>query len=327
VISIHDLYKIYTYQQGKGKITALDGISLEVKAGEVFGVLGQSGAGKSTLIRCVNCLERPTSGSVWVGEEEITALSGAKLRKARQRIGMIFQHFNLLGSRTAAENIAFPLELMGYSRLKRRARVEELLTLVGLEGRGDAYPAQLSGGQKQRVGIARALAGHPSVLLCDEATSALDPQTTRSILELLRDLNRRMGLTILLITHEMGVVKQICDRVAILEAGKVIEQGTVSELAAHPDSFIARELFPQRNGFKPRPGSILVTIAFRGETANQPLISDLAKRFDVDINIISGTVDTVGGQRVGQLHIELSGKDISSALEHLQGQNLSYEVH
>ncbi|MBD2066087.1 ATP-binding cassette domain-containing protein [Leptolyngbya sp. FACHB-671] len=327
MISIRDLYKIYTYQRGEGKITALDGISLEVKAGEVFGVLGQSGAGKSTLIRCVNCLEKPTSGSVWVGDEEITALSGARLRRARQRIGMIFQHFNLLSSRTAAENIAFPLELISYSRLKRRTRVEELLSLVGLEGRGGAYPAQLSGGQKQRVGIARALAANPNVLLCDEATSALDPQTTRSILELLRDLNRHMGLTILLITHEMGVVKQICDRVAILEAGKVIEQGTVSELAAQPDSFIARELFPQRNGFKSRPGSVLVTIAFRGETANQPLISDLAKRFDVDVNIISGTVDTVGGQRVGQLHVELSGKDVRSALDYLQVQDLRHEVH
>ncbi|MBD3886201.1 ATP-binding cassette domain-containing protein [Phormidium tenue FACHB-886] len=325
MISIRELSKVYG--RGNHQLVALDGINLDVQAGEVFGVLGQSGAGKSTLIRCINRLETPTSGSVWVADQEITTLSGLQLRQARQHIGMIFQHFNLLSSRTAAENIAFPLEIIGYSKLKRKARVEELLTLVGLEGRGNAYPAQLSGGQKQRVGIARALAADPQVLLCDEATSALDPQTTRSILDLLRDLNRRMGLTILLITHEMGVVKHICDRVAILEAGKIVEQGKVTELAAQPRSRLAQELFPHRNGHKPRSGGVLATIAFQGTAADQPLFSTLGKQFNIDVNILSGSVEIVSDQRVGQFHVELVGDDIQPALEYLYRSNLKVEVH
>ena len=325
MITIDQLRKIYS--QGERQLIALDGVSIDVNAGEVFGVLGQSGAGKSTLIRCINLLETPTSGSIWVDGANITTLSGKGLRRARQRIGMIFQHFNLLSCRTAAENIAFPLEIIGYSRLQRKAKVEELLSLVGLEGRGTAYPAQLSGGQKQRVGIARALAGDPKVLLCDEATSALDPQTTRSILNLLRDLNKRMGLTILLITHEMGVVKHICDRVAILEAGKVIEQGRVTELAAQPQSRLAQEFFPHRNGYKPQLGSVLATIAFTGTAADQPLISQLAKQFDVDINILSGSVETLGKQRVGQLHIELTGAQVQAALDYLRHSDVKVEVH
>lgn len=258
MITFTDVRKVYN--QGSQKVVALDGVSLLVKPGEIFGILGQSGAGKSTLIRCVNQLEKPTSGSVIVDGQEMTKLSGNKLRQARQRIGMIFQHFNLLSCRNVVENIAFPLEVMGYSRLKRRAKVEELISLVGLTGKADAYPAQLSGGQKQRVGIARALAGEPKVLLSDEATSALDPQTTRSILDLLRDLNKRMGLTILLITHEMDVVKQICDSVAVLNAGKIVEKGYVSDLIAKPESFLAQEFFPHRNGYKPKPGADFVML-------------------------------------------------------------------
>ncbi|AFY31749.1 methionine ABC transporter ATP-binding protein [Calothrix sp. PCC 7507] len=325
MITFTDVRKIYS--QGTQKVVALDGVSLEVKVGEIFGVLGQSGAGKSTLIRCVNQLEKPTSGYVTVNGQEITKLSGLQLRQSRQHIGMIFQHFNLLSSRTVAENIAFPLEVIGYSKLQRRAKVAELISLVGLTGKANAYPAQLSGGQKQRVGIARALAGEPKVLLSDEATSALDPQTTRSILELLRDLNKRMGLTILLITHEMGVVKQICDSVAILNAGKIVERGRVSDLIAQPESLLAQEVFPRRNGYVPRPGGVLATIAFAGEQASQPIFATLARRFDVDINILSGSVENVGNQRVGQFHIELEGTQINQALKYLYESEFAVEVH
>ncbi|MEH2107673.1 methionine ABC transporter ATP-binding protein [Nostoc sp.] len=325
MIGFTDVRKIYN--QSSQKVVALDGVSLLVKPGEIFGVLGQSGAGKSTLIRCVNQLEKPTSGSVVVDGQEMTKLSGDKLRHARQRIGMIFQHFNLLSCRTVVENIAFPLEVMGYSRLKRRAKVEELISLVGLTGKADAYPAQLSGGQKQRVGIARALAGEPKVLLSDEATSALDPQTTRSILDLLRDLNKRMGLTILLITHEMAVVKQICDSVAVLNAGKIVEKGYVSDLIAKPESFISQEFFPHRNGYKPKPGAVIATIAFAGEQASQPIFATLARNFDVDVNILSGSVETVGDRRVGQFHVELEGEKVTQALKYLHEAEFEVQVH
>jgi D-methionine transport system ATP-binding protein len=325
MIQISELYKIY--KQNNQKVVALDGVSLYVKQGEVYGVLGQSGAGKSTLIRCVNQLEKPTSGSVIVNGQEMTELSGAALRQARQHIGMIFQHFNLLSSRTVAQNIAFPLEVMGYDKIKRRQKVEELLALVGLESKANFYPAQLSGGQKQRVGIARALSGEPKVLLSDEATSALDPQTTRSILELLRDLNKRMGLTILLITHEMSVVKQICDSVAILNAGKIIEQGQVNDLIGRPDSLLAQEFFPRRNLFKTNLGAVLVTIAFTKEAANQPILATLTRRFDLDFHIISGSVEIINGQRVGQFQLELTGARATEALRYLKESGFAVEVH
>ncbi|KAF3889603.1 MULTISPECIES: methionine ABC transporter ATP-binding protein [Nostocales] len=325
MIEFVDVRKIY--KQGDQTTVALDGVTLQVKPGKIFGVLGPSGAGKSTLIRCVNQLEKPTSGSVWVNAQEITALSGAALRQARQHIGMIFQHFNLLSSRTVAENIAFPLEVIGYSKLKRKAKVEELLALVGLESKANAYPAQLSGGQKQRVGIARALAGEPKVLLSDEATSALDPQTTRSILELLRDLNKRMGLTILLITHEMSVVKHICDSVAVLRAGKIVEQGQVSYLASQPDTLLAQEFFPRCNGYTHHSDGILATLAFAGETATQPIFATLARRFDIDIHLLNGSVETVGNQRVGQFQVELKGANLTQALEYLHKSKVEVEVH
>ncbi|MBD0336697.1 MAG: ATP-binding cassette domain-containing protein [Cyanobacteria bacterium Co-bin13] len=321
MITIRELRKVY------GPFVALESFSEEIQAGEIFGVIGQSGAGKSTLIRCVNRLETPTSGTVVVDGQDITALSGPDLRRARQRMGMIFQHFNLLSSRTAAGNIAFPLEVMGYSRLQRKARVEELLALVGLEGKGNNYPAQLSGGQKQRVGIARALAAKPKVLLSDEATSALDPQTTRSILDLLKDLNQKMGLTILLITHDMGVVKHICDRVAILEKGRVVERGRVADLAAQPHSRLAQDFFPQRSQQPLRSGSLRATIAFQGETANQPIISRLVRQFDIEVNILKGSIETIGGQSVGQLQLELSGAETEAALQYLYQQNIEVEVH
>lgn len=320
MITIHELRKVYS------SFVALDTFNEEIQAGEIFGVIGQSGAGKSTLLRCLNGLEKPSSGSVVVDGQNITALTGGELRKARQRIGIIFQHFNLLSSRTAAENIAFPLEVIGYSSLQRQARVEELLTLVGLEGKGNSYPAQLSGGQKQRVGIARALAANPKVLLSDEATSALDPQTTRSILDLLKDLNQRIGLTIVLITHDMGVVKHICDRVTVLERGKVVEQGRVVDLAAQFGSRLASDLFPRRTVYQSQSGAVVVTIAFSGAVANQPFITRLVRQFDVDINILNGSVETIGNEPVGQFQIELSGLEVRSALEYLRRLNIEVEV-
>lgn len=324
MITINNLRKIYG--EGEQAVVALDDVSLEVPQGEIFGVLGQSGAGKSTLIRCINLLERPTSGFVIVDGQEMTRLNGAALRKARQHIGMIFQHFYLLSSRTVAENVAFPLEVIGYKKAAREARVQELLSLVGLDEKAQAYPAQLSGGQKQRVGIARALAGSPKVLLSDEATSALDPQTTHSILELLRDLNQRIGLTILLITHEMSVVRQICHRVAILEEGRIVEQGRVNELAARPESRLSQAFFPRRQDIQPRPGAAIATLAFSGAVAEQPMISTLIRQFGLDVNILSANIEEIGGQRIGQLQAELTGEPIDEALSYLRNLGVRVEV-
>lgn len=326
MIQLSDLHKIY--QQPGREVVALDGVSLEVKPGEIFGVLGQSGAGKSTLIRCVNLLERPTSGSVKVEGQELTTLPAPELRAVRQQIGMIFQHFNLLSSRTVAENVAFPLEVVGYDRKQRAAKVADLLALVGLEDRANAYPSQLSGGQKQRVGIARALAGDPKVLLSDEATSALDPQTTRSILELLKDLNQRLGLTILLITHEMSVVKSICDSVAVMSNGRIVEQGPVADVIARADSRLAAEFFPQLRHHTPRPGAVLVNMTFVGDAAEQPILTTLARKFDLDANILGGSIETIADRRVGQLQVELSGDQqrIDPALGFLRDNGLRLEV-
>ena len=315
------------YRQGVQTVTALDGVNLKVAEGEIFGVLGPSGAGKSTLIRCVNLLERPTSGSIELDGVDLTTLGLSELRKARQRIGMIFQHFNLLSSRTVADNVALPLEVSDYGKLNRQKRVKELLGLVGLSDKADAYPAQLSGGQKQRVGIARALANEPEVLLSDEATSALDPQNTTAILDLLYDLNHRLGLTILLITHEMEVVRQICDRVAILENGRIVEQGIVNQLVAQPETRLARSVFPFGDLPSITPGSTCVSITFVGEVANKPVLAGLVRRFDVDVNIIGGSIQNIGKHRIGQLQVELSGTQTSQALAYLNRIGLKVEVH
>lgn len=323
MITIQDVHKVYN---GPNGVAALKGVDLHVPAGSIFGVLGQSGAGKSTLIRCVNLLERPTSGSIIVDGQDLTALSAAELRAARQRIGMIFQHFNLLSSRTVAQNVAFPLEISGYKPAARRARVAELLDLVGLADKADAYPSQLSGGQKQRVGIARALAAEPKVLLSDEATSALDPQTTRSILELLRSLNQRLGLTILLITHEMSVVRQICDRVAILEYGEVVEQGPVAELLSRPNSRLAQAVFPQFAAYSARPGAMVATLTFTGSSAEQPVLSQLARQFMIDANVLAGNIESIGNQRIGQLQVELMGDQLEQAIAYLREQGVHVEV-
>nr|WP_205863148.1 ATP-binding cassette domain-containing protein [Planosporangium thailandense] len=308
-------------------VVAVDGVDLEVREGEVYGVLGRSGAGKSTLLRCVNLLERPDAGTVTVDGVDLTALPERRLRQHRQRIGMIHQHFALLSSRTVAGNVAFPLEVMGVDRRERAQRVAELLDLVGLGDRARAYPAQLSGGQKQRVGIARALAGRPTVLLSDEATSALDPETTASILELLRDLNRRLGLTILLITHEMEVVKRICDSAAVLREGRIVESGRVRDLLTRPGSALGQEIF--RLGPPPDlPGTTIVDVTLPDDSAGRSFVADLARRYDVDVRILAGSIETVADGQAGRLRIALPGSaEVNEApLRRLREAGLAVEV-
>ncbi|MCG5219024.1 ATP-binding cassette domain-containing protein [Streptosporangium soli] len=316
MIKLTDLRKVY-----ENGVVAIDGVDLGVAEGEIFGVLGQSGAGKSTLLRCVNLLERPTSGTVQVDGQELSGLGRADLRRARQRIGMIHQHFALLSSRTVAGNVAFPLEAAGVPRAERAARVAELLELVGLADKAGVHPAQLSGGQKQRVGIARALAGRPSVLLSDEATSALDPATTQSILALLKRLNRELGLTILLITHEMHVVKSICDSVAIMSEGRIEEAGRISDLIATPGARLTREIFPLP---EPAPAGT-VTVTFAGQ-ADEPVMSALVRKFDVDVNILGGSLEELQGAPVGRLRIRLDGKGAADALAYVRERGLLVEV-
>ena len=315
-----------SFNDGKAAVHALHAISLEVGAGQIYGVVGTSGAGKSTLIRCVNRLEVPESGRIWVDGEEITALDPAALRKARQGMGMIFQQFNLLSQRTSAENIAYPLEIAGIPKTERDGRVKELLNLVGLENKADAYPAQLSGGQKQRVGIARALANHPKVLLSDEATSALDPTTTDSILELLVDLNQKLGLTILLITHQMEVVKKVCDHVAILENGYLLESGAIFDLIADPSSRLSKAFFPPIQEVLLDPSAIQAAITFLGDAANEPILASMMRKFDVDVNFLGGNIQQIGRRRVGQLQVELKGDQVPEALTYLQQRGLRVEV-
>ncbi|OQR62290.1 methionine ABC transporter ATP-binding protein [Streptomyces maremycinicus] len=311
MITTTGLTKVY---RSRGReVTALDGVDLHVREGEVYGVIGQSGAGKSSLIRCINLLERPTAGTVTVAGQDLTALAGRgpragkELRQARSRIGMVFQHFNLLSSRTVQDNVELPLEILGVSGRERSRKALELLDLVGLADKAKSFPAQLSGGQKQRVGIARALAGDPKVLLSDEATSALDPETTRSILQLLRDLNRQLGLTVLLITHEMDVVKSICDSAALMENGRVVESGTVGELLATPGSELAGALFPV-GGDATGEDRTVVDVTFLGEAATRPVISQLSRTYNIDISILGAAIDTVGGLQVGRMRIELPGR-------------------
>ncbi|MGW2595818.1 methionine ABC transporter ATP-binding protein [Streptomyces sp. NPDC001515] len=311
MITTTGLTKVY---QSRGReVTALDGIDLHVREGEVYGVIGQSGAGKSSLIRCVNLLERPTAGTVTVAGRDLTALAGRgrragrELREARSRIGMVFQHFNLLASRTVQGNVELPLEILGVTGRERSRKALELLDLVGLADKARAYPGQLSGGQKQRVGIARALAGDPQVLLSDEATSALDPETTRSILQLLRDLNRQLGLTVLLITHEMDVVKTVCDSAALMRRGRIVESGTVSDLLATPGSELAHELFPV-GGTASGPDRTVVDVTFHGDAAGRPVISQLSRTYNIDISILGAAMDTVGGKQIGRMRIELPGR-------------------
>ena len=330
-----------TFQQKNRTVTALSDISITVAAGKIFGVIGASGAGKSTLIRCVNLLEQPTSGEIIVDGQNLTDLSRKKLAQARRNIGMIFQHFNLLSSRTVFENIAFPLELDHIKKDEIKARVTDLLKLVGLEEKHNDYPGSLSGGQKQRVAIARTLASNPKVLLCDEATSALDPATTGSILSLLKDINQRLNITILLITHEMNVVKAICDEVAVISDGKLIEQGAVSTIFSRPKTELAREFIASTirieipDEYKARLGPDAATgkrpllkLEFTGDSVNEPALSEAARQFQVNNNFICGQMDYAGGVKFGVMLIELSGtaENIQKAIAFYNAKYIKTEV-
>ena len=326
IIEIRGLRK--TFGQGEAAVTALDGIDLSIEKGEIFGIIGLSGAGKSTLVRCMNLLETPTEGTVRVDGQDITTLSPKELRKARQSITMIFQGFNLLMQRSALDNICFPLELSGTPRKEAIARARELLKVVGLEDREGAYPAQLSGGQKQRVAIARALATNPKVLLCDEATSALDPTTTQSILALLQELNRSLGVTVVIITHEMKVVEQICGRVAILAESHVVEEGKVSEVFRHPKTAAARQLL--------MPGSETARetlaqgrayrITFDGSTAEQPVVSGMVLSCGEPVNILFADMKNIEGKTYGQMLLQLPENEGAAArmLAYLESQHITY---
>jgi len=320
VITFEHLHKSYT-SAGR-TVTALHPLNLRIHAGEVFGIIGHSGAGKSTLIRLINHLEPPSGGRVLIEGQDVTALDAAGLRALRRRIGMIFQHFNLLSSRTVAGNIAFPLELAGMPESARRTRVTELLHLVGLEHHAHQYPAQLSGGQKQRVGIARALATEPRILLCDEATSALDPQTTAQVLALLDQINRELGLTIVLITHEMDVIRRVCDRVAVLDGGHLVETGPVTEVFLHPQHPTTRRFVSEyehaddggaRADFSAVDGRI-VRLTFLGHDTYTPLLGKIARETGVDYNILSGRIDRIKTTPYGQLTLALVGGEHEHAL-------------
>ena len=322
IIEIRGLRK--TFGQGEAAVTALDGIDLSIEKGEIFGIIGLSGAGKSTLVRCMNLLEKPTEGTVRVDGQDITALSPKELRKARQSITMIFQGFNLLMQRSALDNICFPLELSGTPRKEAAARARGLLKVVGLEGREGAYPAQLSGGQKQRVAIARALATDPKVLLCDEATSALDPTTTNSILALLKELNQKLGVTVVIITHQMSVIEEICTRVAILDGGEVAEEGRVEDIFAHPATDAARRLvYPGGVSAKQYPaGTRAVRVSFNGGTVYDPLIASLAIDCGVKVTILGADTRTIDGKAFGTMLLLLpdDSNEAAKALSYIRSQ-------
>lgn len=328
MISIKGLSK--SFSSRRKTIHAVDDLTLNIQEGEIYGVIGYSGAGKSTFVRLLNRLEEPSSGKITIDQKEITNLNAKDLRIARQDIGMIFQHFNLLWSRTVKENISFPLEISGMPKQKRKERVEELIGLVGLSGRESAYPSELSGGQKQRVGIARALANNPKVLLCDEATSALDPETTHSILDLLVNINEKLGLTIILITHEMNVIHKICHKVAVMEAGKVVEQGNVLDVFSQPEQEVTRKFVGQIMGETDEGEDIhqiiqnyeqgkIIRLHFIGETIHQALISQLAKKFKVDINILQGKITQTKGGAYGALIVQIEGDDeeVTEAIDYV----------
>ena len=312
---------------GENEVAALDDINIEIRRGEIFGVIGLSGAGKSTLVRCINLLERPTAGSVVVDGKEMTTLSPKELRQARKSIGMIFQGFNLLMQRTALDNICFPMELAGKSRKEAVARARELLEIVDLASKEKAYPAQLSGGQKQRVAIARTLAMDPRVLLCDEATSALDPKTTRDILRLIQDINKRLGITVVVITHEMKVIEEICSRVAILDHGSLAETGTVEEVFAHPKSEAGRRLvYPDGVPYEVLRAEAstarVIRVAFNGGTAYQPLIASLAIDCGVKANILGADTRNIDGRAFGTMLLGLPEDEAQAAkaLAYIRGQ-------
>ena len=306
LIEVRDLRKVYPVPGGE--VVALDKINLSIDRGQIYGIIGMSGAGKSTLIRCMNRLDTPTEGQILLDGQDILAMNGKQLMQMRRKVSMIFQQFNLLMQKTVARTVRYPLEIAGVPKAKANERVKELLKIVELEGKADAYPIQLSGGQRQRVAIARALASNPEVLLCDEATSALDPMTTQSILSLLQDINKRLGITIVLITHEMAVIRQICTRVAILDGGRIAEEGTVDDVFVHTRSAAGRRLFgivPSQQEEQASPEKPALRIVFDDGRENQPIIAGLVKRCGVEVNILSADIKRIGGKSYGQMLIEM----------------------
>jgi D-methionine transport system ATP-binding protein len=320
------------YRSAAGERMALDAVDLTVERGQVFGVVGRSGAGKSTLIRTINRLETPDAGRVFVGDQEITALNPAELRAARRRIGMIFQHFNLLNAKTIEENVAFPLRLEGRPGGEVERRTAELLERLGLAEHAKKYPAQLSGGQKQRVGIARALACGPEVLLCDEATSALDPETTDDILSLLDGLNRELGLTIVLITHQMEVVRRVCDRVAVLKDGRLVEEGETADVFLHPKSPVTQAMLAEGEGGETYDASVVpvggrvAKLTFRGGSTYEPELSRVARSVGVDYSILSGRISRIRGEPYGQLVVAFTGGDADAAISQLTARGVTVEA-
>ncbi len=311
-----------------GEVVAANHVNLQIEDGEIFGIIGFSGAGKSTLVRHINLLEYPTEGSIYIDDVDITKVSNKELRRYRQKIGMIFQQFNLLEQRNVTGNIMYPLEIAGVKKTEAKKRVEELLHIVGMEDKAAAYPSQLSGGQKQRVAIARALATNPDVLLCDEATSALDPITTRSILELLKDINKKLNVTIVVITHEMKVVEQICDRVAVMSAGNIEEIGTVREVFMNPKSETARKLIiPEETNLVSHTDRDVLRIVFDGQSAFEPIVSSLTIECQTMVNILGANTENIGGKAYGQMLIELSGDPdkVQKIKDYLDRQGIHYE--
>ena len=335
MIVLDQIKKIFN--TNSGRVTAVDSVNLSIQKGEIFGIIGYSGAGKSTLIRMLNLLERPTEGTVTIDGKDLTQISSKELRLARQQIGMVFQHFNLLWSRTVFENIAFSLQIAGVKKEEIKPRVLELIQLVGLSGKEDNYPSQLSGGQKQRVGIARALANNPKVLLCDEATSALDPQTTDEILDLLVQINKKYNLTIVLITHEMHVIQKICHHVAIMESGRIVEQGDVLTVFSNPQHPVTERFVKQvaseddsietvEHLIKKFPKGKIVLLKYLKEKAEQPFITNVIRNYQVDINIIQGKVVQTQEGGYGSLYVQLTGLEIIPALNYLKEVGVEVEV-
>ena len=342
MIVLQHVSKVFAGSDKTKQVHAVDDVSLTIQNGDIFGIIGFSGAGKSTLVRCINLLERPTSGSVEVDGQELTRMSAKELRQARKKIGMIFQHFNLMPSRTIFGNVAYPLRGSGLSKEEIREKVHSLLELVGIADKENAYPSQLSGGQKQRVAIARALANDPKILLCDEATSALDPQTTKAILSLLHHLNQTLGITIVVITHEMAVVKEICNRVAVMDHGKVVEEGSVFSVFATPKEPITRDFIKTTSNLQKieeliaddspvvalKPGERIVRLSYVERNPSEPLISLITQKFGITLNIIFADVEIVQNAPIGGTVAIFSGDSgqIDAALTYLKEKNVGVEV-
>ena len=338
MISLEHVSK--TFSSTAGNVHAVKDVTLHIKDGEIFGIIGFSGAGKSTLVRCINLLERPTEGKVLVADDDLMSLSAKELREVRKKIGMIFQHFNLMKSRTVYQNIAFPLKDSKLSKEEKDKKILSLLEVVDLKEKKDAYPSQLSGGQKQRVAIARALANSPKVLLCDEATSALDPQTTKSILKLLKRVNEELGITIVLITHEMAVIKEICDRVAVMENGHVVEEGNIVDIFTNPHAEVTRNFIASTSNLSQiyemveqgsdltrlQSGEVLVRLHYGGTGTGKPLISEISRKFNVNTNIIFGNVEVLHHIPLGDLIMILGGEQVDEALHYMKEHDVDVEV-